>query len=144
METNYCRRERYVTATTSTESRTIAIPCGKKITRANALNWCEACREKLPFWPVEHGLIGPAVLPKEIDADDPRAVDMIAECNAVDMTGAVEEVAATLRGDLPGVNIPRSIPEGPRAPKVDQAERESLLAGFVPDRQPEMFAQEVR
>lgn len=35
----------------------------------------------------------PDMFPKQIDSEDPRAVALVATCMAVDMTGAVEEVA---------------------------------------------------
>jgi hypothetical protein len=30
--------------------------CGKSIGKRNRLNWCEECRARLPYWPVEKPL----------------------------------------------------------------------------------------
>ena len=42
----YCRRNKSVDGEKFN-------PCGKKIKKANALNWCPDCRKNLPFWPVD-------------------------------------------------------------------------------------------
>lgn len=51
-------------------------PCGRRITKRNALNWCEACRAaRLPLWPANDQ--APKVLPHMIpfaDAVLPEAV----------------------------------------------------------------------
>ena len=41
---NYCRREK------SSDGVKFS-PCGEKIEKTNALNWCQDCRKNLPFWP---------------------------------------------------------------------------------------------
>lgn len=41
---NYCRRIK--TTPQGKES-----PCGQRITRRNALGWCQDCRSRLPLWP---------------------------------------------------------------------------------------------
>jgi hypothetical protein len=107
MEIKYCRRE--IGAANENIS---PLFCMKPVAKKNALDWCEACRERLPLWPAtveayeKH--IAPAVAatiadrptftynPKQLDINDPRAIALVAECMAVDMTGAVEEVAAML------------------------------------------------
>lgn len=45
MAINYCRRETY------NERGDVAKVCMKPITKVNALNWCQECRERLPLWP---------------------------------------------------------------------------------------------
>lgn len=44
-----------------------------------------------------------------------------------------------LSGDLPGVAVPRAVPPGSLAPAADQVDPESVLAGFTPDNQKELF-----
>lgn len=41
MEIRYCRRD--------VNGR----PCHQKIARANAMDWCEEHRARLPFWPTD-------------------------------------------------------------------------------------------
>lgn len=42
---NYCRRE-----ITAGESSRL---CMNRIAKTNVLEWCEPCRERLPFWPAD-------------------------------------------------------------------------------------------
>lgn len=53
MSANYCRREK------------AGKPCGAPIRRANPLDWCDGCRERLPFWPTLDKLDEAARLPQE-------------------------------------------------------------------------------
>lgn len=42
----YCRRE-------ITQDDNGSKPCGLFIEEVNALQWCNECRKRLPFWPEE-------------------------------------------------------------------------------------------
>lgn len=35
--------------------------CTGRITKANALDWCDKCREHLPFWPTGNAVEDPAL-----------------------------------------------------------------------------------
>lgn len=65
--------------------------CARPIKTPNPSNWCDDCRSRLPLWPAS----------KEVAADSPEAAALIAACQAVDMTGALEEIAAKKREQQP-------------------------------------------
>ena len=50
----YCRREITLIAKSADKTTEIVVPCGKKIAKVNALDWCDDCRtERLPMWPAD-------------------------------------------------------------------------------------------
>lgn len=51
MTIKYCRRPSKMVANVNQPLEITTTPCGEKISRENALNWCDDCRKSLPFWP---------------------------------------------------------------------------------------------
>ena len=50
----YCRREITLIAKSAEKTTEIVVPCGKKIAKVNANDWCPDCiNERLPFWPAD-------------------------------------------------------------------------------------------
>lgn len=50
IEVKYCRRE---VSVMNPDNTWTPKPCGDRISKKNALNWCDGCRARLPLWPAD-------------------------------------------------------------------------------------------
>ena len=87
----------------------------------------------------------PADLPAAGASDLPENVQRVMAETGIEDTDQAWSLAMppepqSLPGDLPGVAVPRAVPEGAVQAKADQVQPEDVLEGFRPDQQGDLLA----